>query len=80
MEMQLYNLTKEQMEDWFDHVKASVLVSLVREGALDEEWADRWAESHTLLLRRKSIFRTITDKWSKEKESDKLFILVVKER
>lgn len=70
MEIEVLEFTKSQLEEHSDIVKIVVLESLVAEKMLTEKEADQWAKTHTILLRKKSFFRTITDLWSKEKEID----------
>lgn len=77
--MLLYNMTKEDLENNADAVKALVLTSLAKECLLDEVVAEEWAETHTVILRKKGFFRTLTDRWRKEVESESDVMLVVKQ-
>jgi hypothetical protein len=52
--------------------------SLVNEKVLEQEQADEWCENHTVVLRSRSIFRTITQKWLKSEKTEGDFVLVVK--
>jgi len=76
--MEVYSLTIEELEDNLDACKASVLTALVNEELLDLEKAKDWSENHTVLIRRKSFFRTITDKWLNEPKNDMIKMIVVK--
>ena len=69
--MQVYSLTVEDLEGTADTVKAAVLRDLVQEGMLVAEIADMWAANHTLIMRRKTFFRTVTDLWKKIPEDVK---------
>lgn len=76
----MYTLDKEQFEDSCDVVKACVMQALVREGLLDAEKADAWAASHTVIVRKKSFFRTVTDRFLKaeSKENWDYYLVVEK--
>ena len=65
-------------EIWADFAKAEVLISLVEEGLLDAEAAEEWAGTHTIIIRKKNFFRTITDRWRKADEAEGEYLLVVK--
>ncbi len=75
--MQIFSMTNEELEDKADIVKQAVLAALVKDGMLKAEAADEWAEKNTVLHRRKSLFRTLTDKWSKEKYETNLYHYIV---
>jgi hypothetical protein len=75
-----WNMTQENMEDTADMVKAIVAEAMVGDGLLPAEVADAWCASHTVIMRKKSIFRTISDLWKKAEESQKgMMLMVVKE-
>ena len=77
--MLMFNLTKEDMEDDADDTKVIILKALVRDNLLSSSVADKWAESHTIILRKKNIFRTLSDKFKKEGEEETThYLLVVK--
>jgi hypothetical protein len=76
--MKVMTYTKEQLEDYSDQVKIAVMRSLVNEKVLEQEQADEWCENHTVVLRSRSIFRTITQKWLKSEKTEGDFVLVVK--
>ena len=61
-----------------DQVKVVVLGALVRDGALEQDVAEEWSKSHTIVRRTKSFFRTLTDLFRKTEESDGVYLLVVK--
>jgi len=73
----MFSITEEGLEDIADNIKVVVLKALVRDGIVDPEVADKWAEKHTVLHRNKSIFRTLTDKWGKEKTEDNKYYFIV---
>lgn len=71
--------TNEQLESMSDQVKMSVVQAMVREGVLEADMADNWCKTHTVILRKKTFFRTITKLWSRESEnSEGAYIVVVK--
>jgi hypothetical protein len=76
--MKVMTYTKEQLEDYSDQVKIAVMRSLVNEKFFEQEQADEWCENHTVVLRSRSIFRTITQKWLKSEKTEGDFVLVVK--
>jgi len=73
-----YNLTVSEMEDFMDSAKASVLKAMVKEDVFDMEEAEEWSKTHTIILRQKTIFRSITNVWKEEEEVAGDYILVVK--
>lgn len=80
MNSTLYTLSSFDMEAIADHVKVVVIDAMMREGILSYEDAEEWCEQHTVLRRKKSIFRTLTDKWLKFKEEkDTNYWIVVKQ-
>jgi hypothetical protein len=77
MEFKSYNLQIDELETLIDTVKFVVIGSLVNEKVMEEEEADKWCQEHTVIIRKKSFFRTITDKWLKEKGETEGDILIV---
>ena len=79
IEAQIWSLNKEQIEEYSDKVKTSVVATLVTEGALDTDLADEWCSQHSIILTKKNIFRTITDKWRKdESDTDNYLIKIIR--
>ncbi len=76
--MEVMTYTKEQLEEYSDQVKIAVMQSLVNEEVLSKDDADVWCENHTVILRKRSLFRTLTEKWLKSTKEKGDFILVVK--
>ena len=76
--MEVMTYTKEQLEEYSDQVKIAVMQSIVNEKIMEKEQADDWCSNHTVILRKRSIFRTLTEKWLKSKKERGDFILVVK--
>lgn len=76
--MYVFSMTNEEMEDSADSVKAAILCALVKDGLIEEGVAESWAERTTVLHRKKSIFRTLSDKWRKAetKAGDYYYIVV----
>ncbi len=68
MELEMYNLTSSQLEDIVDTAKVAVAKALVQNGLLKEDDADEWCGGHTVIIRNKSFFRTISEKWIKAKD------------
>lgn len=75
-----YTITREDLEEQADVVKTLVLSVLVNDGFLDKQAADDWASKHTIIGRRKTIFRTVTNLWRKTAEHDGLFWIVVESK
>ena len=75
--IETWSYTKSDMEESFDRVKTIVVRALVEEGALDEKLADEWCAEHTVILAKKGFFRTITDRWSKDKRDESSYLLKV---
>ena len=65
-----YQMTDSDMESTADIVKSAVLGALSRDGTLTEVEAEEWSEGHTLVMRKKNIFRTISDKFKKQDDSE----------
>jgi len=78
--MEVYNLTNEEMEDGYDKVKTVILEALVSDNLLDGDEAEKWCLEHTIILKKKPFFRTISDKFSKFKGDNdvRVYMLVVK--
>jgi len=80
--MTLFSLTHEELEVRADMSKMVTVQALAEEGYLTEKEADLWCENNTIIIREKSIFRTISNLWNKRKESNKThhYLVVSKER
>ncbi len=76
--MEVMTYTKEQLEEYSDQVKIAIIHALVDEEVLEKDSADEWCENHTVILRKRSLFRTLTEKWLKSTKEKGDFILVVK--
>lgn len=71
--------TKDTLEDYIDQIKVVIVGGLVRSGILGKDEADEWCENHTVILRKKSLFRTISDKWKSEKpDGSSDYVIIVK--
>ena len=75
--MSVYSLTAEEIEELADVIKVSILRALIKGGLIEEQAADDWAITHTVITRRKTIFRTLTTLWKNTEEIDGLYYLVV---
>jgi len=73
-----WTLLKDQLEDYLDYTKVVVLSELARDGSLEGVIAEEWAATHTVIVRKKRMFRTLTDRWLKARESDSYRFIVVK--
>ena len=74
--MNTYTCTKESLEEIIEQAKIAILSTLSGQGLICEEEANKWCENHTIILRDKNVFRTLTDKWIREKESGPYLITV----
>lgn len=75
--MIINQMTNEEMEDFADQVKSVILSALVKEKKLENDEAEEWAESHTLIIRKKNIFRTLSNKWMNVEVDSKTLTLSV---
>jgi len=66
----IYTYDSTDLEDLADFVKVQIMRALVSEGYLSKDDADDWCEVHTVVMRKKSIFRTLLDRWKKAEEKD----------
>ncbi len=78
--MVVYDLTREDLGESADQTKALVLEQLVRDGLIDEKIADEWCAEHTIIFRKKTIFRTVSTLFCKKEEAKdgNLYQIVVK--
>lgn len=77
--MYTYTFTNEQLEETLDTSKIIVLKSLIKEGMIDMDRAEDWCKNHTVLVKEKSFFRTISNLWrNTKKSSDSLVLIIVK--
>ena len=78
--MDVYSFTTEDIEEIADTVKAIVVGALLKDKFIsDGTKADEWCKSHTVIVTKKSIFRTISKLWKDTKEIDGFGLVVVKE-
>lgn len=68
MKIESFTFTKDEFEDNLDDVKAVIVSSLVRSNLLLEEDADKWCSEHTIIIKKKSLFRSFIQKIKKEPE------------
>jgi hypothetical protein len=73
-----WTLTARDLEEMYDGVKALVVRQLVIDKLIDPHEADDWCEAHTIIIRNKGFFRTISDKWFKRKSNDNEVTMIVK--
>lgn len=72
--MSTWTFDKETLEETLDVAKSVTLADLVNEGLLSKDVAEHYCASHVLIIKKKSIFRTISDRWFKEKERKGLYL------
>ena len=73
----VYSMTREILEDNFDGVKVIILAALVQDGLVAQDDAEKWCKQHTLILRKKPFFYTLSDKRRKTEIDDKPICIVV---
>lgn len=73
-----WDLSLEDMNAWHETAKVGVLKALVDEGLLTQDVADVWCKTHTIIVRKKSFFRTISRLWADEPELKGYHLLVVR--
>jgi hypothetical protein len=73
-------LSTEELVDTADTLKVIIVSALLNDGIIkDKKAADEWCSKHSVIIRKKSMFRDLFGKWSKEKETtDGVFFVVVK--
>lgn len=75
----IFNTIKEDMEESADIIKTCVIQTLIDENKLTQEEGDNWCKNHTIIMKRKSIFRTLSEKWKNSKElTGSYYYIVVK--
>jgi hypothetical protein len=75
--IEMWSVTISEVESLADDLKMFVVGAMVRDGLLEKEVADEWAKEHTIIVRKKNIFRTITNLWEKAEEAKGYYFLVV---
>jgi len=76
--MVVYSFSTSEIEEVADTAKVTVLKALVDEGLLDTTVAEEWAKTHTLMYRKKNIFRTLGTAWKNATEIDGFYLTCVK--
>jgi hypothetical protein len=71
-----WSFDKEQREDEADNIKMIVMSDLVKQGLIDNDVADEYCENTTILLRKKTMFRTISEKWKKTETAGERYFWV----
>lgn len=79
MNTEMYYMDASDLEARADQVKAIVLSALAGDGTLSIDIAEEWAKSHTVVYRKKSFFRTVSNLWHKTDEADGNFITIVRD-
>lgn len=75
--MDVFTYTAVELEDLMDNVKSVIVRDLVKKGLLSIEGAELYAATHTIIIRKKGFFRTVTDRWLKQKTDGDYAIIVV---
>lgn len=74
-----YTVTnKDELEDNLDSAKTAILRALVKDGIIKDTVAEEWCEKHTIILKKKGIFKTLTDKFKNTESNSTYLMLVVK--
>ena len=74
----VYTHSHTDLEDHADFVKMVTVTALIHDGYLTEVEGEEWCKHNTIILRKKNIFRTISNLWKNTKElKDSLYFLVV---
>ncbi len=75
--IQTFNYNQIELEDSYDQIKTVIIQHMIDDGLIDEKKAEDFCNDHTIILKKKNMFRTIGNKWVKSKESDSFYIHVV---
>jgi hypothetical protein len=75
--MHMYSHTRSELEDFLDQAKVAIVSALIDDGLLCSQEAEEWTATHTIILRRKNIFRTISNLWKKAPKIEGLYFIVV---
>lgn len=76
--MAYYSLNTEEYETALDYAKAAVISALVAEGVMTEDEGDEWSASHTVIVRKKNVFKTfLSSFWDDSKKAEGVYLLVV---
>lgn len=76
--MEVYTMHPGEIEELLDSSKTIILASLVAEGYIADDVADDWCRNHTLVVRKKTMFRTISKLWKRAAEAVGFYVLCVK--
>ncbi len=68
-------ISNSELEDKFDEIKILVLQGLIKEKIVNKTEANEWAETHSFVVRKKSVFRTLSDKWKNEKVEESSYTI-----
>jgi hypothetical protein len=71
----MWEFTDKTLEDHQDIVKVAILAALCREGLLTKEVADEWCATHTVKMEKKTLWRTLTDRWAKGDDGNRLQVV-----
>ena len=77
MTVTMYAYDRQGLEDFADAIKRVVVGKLVHEGLLDEDVADEWCAHHTVIGRKKTIFRTLCKRWEDVEKAEGYYWIVV---
>jgi len=75
--MEAYSYTKEGIEDLLDTAKVVILRDMVQNELIDVRSAEQYAGKTFLTISKKTFFRTISNLWHKEEETDGFYIIAV---
>lgn len=75
----MWQFTDHELEDYLDQTKGVILNAMVSDGTLEKDAGEAWAREHTVIIRKKGFFRTISELWWNTKtEKGSTYILIVK--
>jgi len=70
-------IEKEILEDIIDTAKTQIIAALIKKKLLTVTEGEDWCENHTIILKKKSLFKTVSDKWFNTKEETENAVLLV---
>lgn len=77
MNYKMYSTDEAGVISNAEAVKVTVIAALVKDGLIDQNEAQDWAEQHCVLVKRDNMFRSIMKKIKQENElQDNTYIVV----
>lgn len=72
----VWTFHQNDLEDYLDDCKATIMQSLVNEEMIEQSKAERWCETHTIILRRTSLFQSFIKRFLRKDEGGHYMIIV----